>query len=422
MQKMQDKLKPNFAMLFAPIISMCILTVGNTFYMTYTTLELEKMGQANWVIGLVSAAYFTGMMLGSYFTQKLIVRIGYIRGYVLFATMMALGAMLQGIFYAPILWGAFRFICGYALAGLFIVVESWCLEGAGSAYKGRVLSIYLLLYYFVQASGQYLLNIDFGSVLLAFCVISMFASLSIIPVSLTKFEMPRQERVELLSPWVIFKRAPLGIWASFVAGVILGSIYTIYPLFLKQVNYPADTISTMMFAIIIGGMLLQIPIGKLSDIMDRRKVLLFMLIGATVVSVLVCLIHNSFYEMILLSFILGGLTFTIYPISISHTSDYLDPDQLVGVIGLLALAYGVGSMFGPVLATSFMSIFGSFGFFIFVAIMCIALILYTLWRFSVRVTPAAEDDKVQFQQMAPESSAASEALVEQQLIDDKNDS
>ena len=140
---MSEYKSANFAMLFAPILSMCILTIGNTFYTTYTTLELEKMGQSNFIVGLISAAYFTGMVLGSYFTQRLILRIGYIRAYALFATLMAAGAMSQGVFYDVNVWAVARFICGYALAGLFIVVEAWCLEGAGSKHKGLVLSIYL---------------------------------------------------------------------------------------------------------------------------------------------------------------------------------------------------------------------------------------------------------------------------------------
>ena len=413
------KKSSRFAMLFAPIVSMCVLTLGNTFYTTYTTLELERTGQGNGLIGLVSAVYFTGMVIGSYLTQKPILRIGYIRAYVLFATLMAVGSLLQGMFYSAWLWVIFRFICGYALAGLFIVVESWCLEGAGDNFKGRVLSVYLLLYYFAQAIGQYLLKVNYSSALFAFCVISILASLSTIPVSLTRFNMPKKNEIELLSPKILFKKAPLGIWAALASGVILGSIYTIYPLFLKQNHYPAGTVATMMFAIILGGMILQIPIGRFSDLIDRRKVLLSVLIAAFVIAILICLLNDSFYEMLLLSFLLGGVTFAIYPISISHASDYLSPEKLVGVVGLLALAYGFGSMLGPLFVTGSMSVFGPFGFFIFIAAVCLVLIVYTIWRIYICTEIPSEAEKVQFQQMSPEASLASEGVYEQQRIDEK---
>ena len=412
-------MKPNFAMLFAPVISMCILMLGSSFCMSYTTIELERMGISNAIIGLISAAFFSGMMLSSYFSQKLIVRIGYIRSYVLFATLMALGSIMQGVVYIPIVWALLRFLCGYALAGLFIVVESWCLEGAGEQFKGRVLSFYLAIYYFAQASGQFFLNIEFSSTLMAFCVISMLASLSVIPVSMTKFEMPKQERPEFLSPLILFRKVPLGMWASFTAGMILGAIYSIYPLFLTQVNYSADVIAYAMFAVIFGGMTLQLPIGKISDFKDRRKVLLAVLISAMIISLLICFINAHLWQVILLSFLLGGLTFTIYPISISYSSDHLDARHLVGIVGLLALFYGLGSMFGPIFSTFFMSLFGAFGFFVFISFTCILLIAYILWRMYASVRVVNQAEKVQFQSIAPEVSVATETLYEQQMIDEK---
>ncbi|WP_116964177.1 MFS transporter [Fastidiosibacter lacustris] len=410
--------KPKYAMLFTPILSMCILTIGNTFYTTYTTLELERMGQSNFIVGLISAAYFTGMVLGSYFSQKLILRIGYIRAYVLFATLMGLGAISQGIFYDVPIWGISRFICGYALAGLFIVVEAWCLEGAGKSHKGLVLSIYLFIYYFVQASGQFLLNIPFNSVLMTFCVISILASISIIPVCLTRFEMPKQEHPNLLSPVILYKKAPLGMWTALVAGMILGSIYTIYPLFLKQAKIPIESISYLMFAIILGGMLLQLPIGKISDLVDRRIVLVSMLIGSVFISILICIFHNNFWQLAIFSFILGGLTFTFYPLSISYSSDYLSADQLIGIVGILALSYGMGSMIGPLGVTWLMSLFGPFGFFIYVGFVCLLLMTYTLWRIRVRQAPN-NNEKVAFQSMAAETSVAIEVVYEQQLMEEK---
>ena len=190
-------------------------------------------------------------------------------------------------------WAIFRFISGYALAGLFIVVESWCSEGADSQYRGRILAIYLFIYYLTQASGQFLINISFSTVLLAFCVVSILASLSILPVCPTRFEMPKREMVDLASPWTLFKKVPLGIWAAFVSGAILGGIYTIYPLFLTQSAAKDGMVAYVMFTTIIGGVLLQFPIGKISDMIDRRKVLLILMIATIVISVFIAIFHGA---------------------------------------------------------------------------------------------------------------------------------
>ena len=42
---------------------------------------------------------------------------------------------MQGILYMPITWIILRFLCGYVLAGLFIVVESSLLQGADDKFK-----------------------------------------------------------------------------------------------------------------------------------------------------------------------------------------------------------------------------------------------------------------------------------------------
>ncbi|MFZ9035467.1 MAG: MFS transporter, partial [Francisellaceae bacterium] len=394
-----------FAMLVAPILSMCILAFGNTFYTTFTTVELNHMGESNWIVGIVSAAFFAGMMLGSLFSQKLILRLGYIRAYIFFAALMSMVSLLQGIIIEPISWGVLRLLCGYALAGLFIVIESWCLDSVTADYKGRILSIYLFCYYFVQASGQFMLNIDFATTLMAFAVISLFATFSIIPVSLTRFEMPKKEGIELLSPFKLAKKAPLSIWAAMVGGFTIGCIYAIYPLFLKQLDYKANGISYMMFSTILGGMILQLPIGRLSDKYDRRRVLLVITVISVMICALIMMLHD-FWSLGILSFILGGLTFTIYPLSIAHASDYVDNSQITGVIGVLTISYGIGSMLGPIGITWFMSMFGPFGFFVFMGFVCLLFTIYILWRLNVRPKALPQEEKVSFTSMAPEAAIA----------------
>lgn len=409
--------KINFPMIFTPLVSVFILTIGNSFYTTYTTIELERVGIANTIVGLIAAASFLGMMLGSYSSQKLIFRIGYIRSYILFSVMISLCSMIQGIFYEPYLWGFLRFLCGYALSGLFIVTESWCLEGAGEKLKGLVLSFYLSVYYLAQASGQLILNIEFNNYIIPFCMISILASLSIIPINLTKFDIKHQDHSEMLSPSVLWKKVPLGLWSAFVAGMILGSIYSVYPLFLKKVSTLKSDVAYAMFAVVIGGMSLQLPIGKISDFKDRRKVIFFITNISLIISILMCFLYK--YNIIILSFLLGGFTFTLYPLSISYACDCLNEKNLVGVVSLLALFYGLGSMFGPIFSTLSMSLFGDIGFFVFISSSCALLAFYTSWRMKISTETCSQDEKVQFHTIAPEISIATETVYEQQVIEDK---
>jgi len=397
-------------MLIAPTLSMLILTLGNGFFTTITTLALKDLHGSALLIGIVASGYFLGLMWGSYRSSKLINRVGHIRAYAVFATMMTVGSLLQGIFSSAILWFFLRLITGYALAGLFIVIESWLLARSDESNKGRILAFYLLIYYLAQAASQLLLKVPYQSTLVAFVMIAVLASVSIIPVSVTRFSAPEVERQHLTSMRELWKLAPLGIWAAFIAGTILGVIYAMYPLVLKEIHLATGDIAYIMAATVLGGAALQVPIGKLSDHVDRRKVIFLVCVLTLVVSVLALMLPKNIWTLLIVSFLLGGLSFTFYPLSISHASDYLSTNQAVAVIAMLTLLYGVGSAIGPIVLPAFMKIFGPYGFYVYMGIVVIVLGLYTGWRLTRR-EPAK--DTVAFVSTVPETGLAAEEIAEQ---------
>ena len=414
-------MRTRILLLVSPILGMCILTIGNGFFTTLSTIQLNHLGESTWVIGIISAMYFLGMTAGPYFSQPLIARVGFIRAYSIFAAIMAISTILLGMFSNPIIWAILRFICGYALAGLFVVIESWCLCAAGKN-KGTVFSFYLFAYYGAQSASQLLLNIHFSQALVAFCVVSVLASFSIVVVSTTRVDAPIPESEGLVQPWKFLKIIPLSIWTAFVGGIILGSIYTIYPLFLQKVGLNSGHLSYIMMATVLGGMCLQIPIGKLSDRMDRRLVLLYVLIIFVAISALLLLLHHYYWQLLIGSFIMGGMSFVLYPLSISHASDYVEENQILSVIGTLTITYGFGSMFGPLLVSFIMEAIGALGYFILMLIVSVPLIFYTLYRMQIR-TKVKEADKVSFTSATAEIMGGgivsdSNIAVEQNMIEE----
>jgi MFS family permease len=412
-------MRKKILLLISPILGMCILTLGNGFFTTLSTVQLNNIGYSAWIIGIISSVYFLGMTLGPYFSQSLIARVGFIRSYVIFAAILSISTLLLGVFNNPILWMILRFICGYALAGLFVVIESWCLCAAGSKNKGTVFSFYLFAYYGAQSVSQLFLNIHFSEVIVAFCLVSVLASFSIIIVSITRVDAPIPEYEGSTPPWRILNKIPLSIWTAFVGGVILGSIYTIYPLFLQDVGLVNNRLSYIMMITLLGGMLFQIPIGKLSDIIDRRVVLFFVLLIFIIVSALILLIHEFYWELLIGSFILGGMSFVLYPLSISHASDYVAENQIINVIGTLTISYGLGSMIGPLVISVLIEILGPYGYFILMLVIAISLASYTIYRIIVG-RKIENDDKVCFTSTTAEVMGGgvsdSNIAVEQNLV------
>lgn len=400
-------------LILTPIIAMCVLSFGNGYFTTYSSIELNSLGRSNLMIGIISAAYFFGMTAGSYFSQFTIVRVGYIRAFVLFASLMAISTLIVGINKSVPVWVFFRFVCGYSLAALFIVIESWCILSAEKKNRGLVFSIYLFVYYGTQALSQLMINVHFSNGLLAYCFISSLCSVAIVLMAFTKTVAPVPHSEEVCSPIRIIKKVPLAMAASVIGGSLLGSIYTLLPIFMVRVNIQHDMVSVLMMTTILGGMLLQVPIGKISDLMDRRKVILLAGAGILIASLLITVFHTSYLIFGVVIFVFGGCAFVIYPLSISHASDFLEENEVLGAIGVLTIAYGIGSVVSPVIISSVMSLFGPFGFFIITAILSAILCLYSTYRIFVRKSAV---DTSSFTIATPESLNFSEA---QEIVSEK---
>jgi MFS family permease len=376
------KIQPSF---IAPLASIMTLVLGSGFYTTYTTLHLQEMGIQEWMIGCISCTYFCGLLISAFCSQHFILRVGHIRAFVTFASVIAVVTLLQGIYPSPSLWILLRFLSGYGLAGICVVVESWLMESAEEADRGTVLSIYMIAYYGAQACSQMFLNFQFATALLPYCLITILSSLSVLPVCMTRFQAPCPENPSILPFNYLYKRIPLGLIGCVIAGMILAPLYTLLPLYLKLNAKTRPEIGHIMMALIVGGTLLQYPIGKLSDRLDRRYVLIGVSIVAIIGSLLFIPDYYSNSWLIFLSFCLGGATFTIYPLSISYTIDHVKRSDMVSAIATLLLAYGLGSSLGPLLAPLLMKVVGPNGLCIYLLLMCLVLFTYTFYKIRTQV-------------------------------------
>ena len=141
-----------------PLISLVIVMLGNGFFNTYSSLRISIDGYPAWVIGIINASYYAGVMLGSIYIEKLIDRIGHIRTFAMFASINSAVILLQSFIIGAVSWTFFRFFVGFCAAAFFIVIESWLLLSTGIRTRGKILSLYMLTLYLAQGSGQFILN------------------------------------------------------------------------------------------------------------------------------------------------------------------------------------------------------------------------------------------------------------------------
>ncbi|GAB3019574.1 MFS transporter [Bowmanella dokdonensis] len=414
--------------LASPLISLLIYSVGHGLLTTLLTLRLAEEQVSVTLIGLVSTAYFAGLMAGTFINSKLIVRVGHIRAYAAYASILCSLALLYGLFFSPGSWILFRLLGGFAAGGLFVVIESWIMVSSPVRLRGRLMALYMVLFYAAMVLGQLLLKQMDILELLPFVVAGLAASLSVIPLALSRVDMPRFERHEKLSIPTLIRLTPTAVFACFASGLTLSVAYGLLPLFFAKEGMANEDIADMVAFMILGGMCLQYPLGRLSDRFDRRLVLLG-LFGAILAVSLVFMMFNTASNVGLASLMVacfGGVIFAVYPISLSQACDELNPSQVIAGNQGLLLCYSIGAMSGPILAPLFMNALGAKGMFIYFGTIAGLTVLFLIWRRAVRA-PVPIEEHVAFSATTPNSPVMaeldprSEALEPEENIEEEPD-
>ncbi|WP_374807198.1 MFS transporter, partial [Pseudochrobactrum kiredjianiae] len=373
------------AMILAPLLGLFIVSIGNGFLSSLTTLRLDTAGASATVVGLVSSAYFIGLTLGAVFHDRLIARIGHIRAYSSFACLITVSVLLQGMYFDVWFWFALRLLYGWAAIGIFLVIESWLLLASDQKMRGRILALYMIALYGSGMLGQIALGtIDAWGDVAPFMAAAILASLSVLPIVILPRVTPVVERVEALNPLDLLRMTPSGVIGCFGSGIAIAAIYALLPLYLQRTGRDVGEIGTMMASVILGAMVLQYPVGRWSDRQDRRIVLITISIACVVLSALIIVIPPSSPLLIFVFFLLGGAIFAIYPVAVSFAADSTSADALVRMIQGLLLINSLGSAISPLIISPVMAAMGPVGLFWALSILNILMVGFFVWRRGAR--------------------------------------
>ncbi|MFH1983461.1 MAG: MFS transporter [Pseudomonadota bacterium] len=370
------------------------LLMGVGLLGTFLSLRMTMAGFSTEVIGLILAAYYVGLVLGSFVCQRLVARVGHIRTFAALAAVATAAVMLHGVFFSAWAWGLLRLVTGIATMGLYMVIESWLNECTEPRYRGRVFSIYMVLSYLGIGIGQILLNLADPALPTHFFIAGMLLALCLVPVSLTTAispSMPAPARFNLL---VILKKAPLGMVGCLTAGLINSAFYAMGPVFGHGIGLSVAQLSLLMGATVLGGLLLQWPVGLISDRFDRTLVLPALAVMVSAISALVVFTAGlSFGGLLVIMVCFGGVFFTIYPVAVARSHDLFDAGEVVSVSAGLLLCYGIGASVGPVVAAFVMNaVSNPYGLFIFMAVvplMYAAMAHFLRRREMIEIVPVA---------------------------------
>ncbi len=395
------------------LIGVALLMLGNGLQGSLLGLRGAAEGFSNAVIGWVMASFFAGFLVGASVAVRTVRRVGHVRVFAALAAIASVSILAHGLFVSPIVWAALRFVTGVCFAGVFVVAESWLNDSATNETRGRLLSFYMFSSFAGMGGGQLLLNVADPEQIDLFILVSALISLSVVPMLLIAAPTPTASRLDPTptAPQTdmlrrVYAASPLGVVGTFAGGVINGAVFGMGAVYAIERGLSVEGAAYFMGALIAGAALLQWPIGKLSDTIDRRRTMT----GVSFAAALLALLANSagegaaFWALVAL---FGGASLSLHTLSLAYTNDYLEPTEMVGASGVLVLVLGLGSVIGPLLAGLAIGAFGAEGYFLLLALTHVALSLFAIWRMTQR---APLDQDAQGPYVALPTGASSVAI------------
>ena len=367
------------------LIAAGILLGGNGLQGTLIAMRGAAEGFSPATIGFMGTAYFGGFLLGCVFISRIMKAVGHVRSFSALAAIASAGTLLLVLIIDPVMWSAIRFATGFCFAGLFTLIESWLNSGIQNHDRARALALYRIIDIGSVTGAQFLIPVFGTGGFAIFAIMSIMITLSLVPVSLgdrSNPTAPDDVKLDLARVWRISPLASIGCIA---VGMTNSAFRTLSPVYAEQIGMSVTDVVTFISIGIIGGAIIQYPLGHLSDLWDRRRILLITTCGAMLSALaLVFLAGTGPLANFALVFVFGSFAMPLYSLSAAHANDRADKGEFVLVNAALMLFYSIGAIGGPLIAASFMQHFGPRWLFIFCATVYAVFILIIVYRMQAR--------------------------------------
>jgi MFS family permease len=400
---------PTLVPIGALLCGIALLLLGSGLLNTVVALRGSLEGFSDATLGLIGSTYFLGFFLGTFIAPRLIRRIGHIRAFAFFGATVAACILLHAIIVHPWFWMGLRVLTGMGLVGFYAVIESWLNDQTAPARRGQVFAAYMVVNLAALAGAQQMLRLDSPANFTLFAVAAVFVCLSLLPVTMTRFPQPVIATRVRLRLGLIWRAAPAAFVGALSSGLSMGAFWSLTPVYGERLGLDAAGIGLLMTAAIVGGALLQWPMGRFSDAGDRRLALAVAALGAALAAVAVALFGDIEHLPLAGLFVYGGMAFAIYPIVVAHLVDHLHhEDILSGNTGVLFL-HGLGAAAGPAIAGALMGGMGAIALPLHLGLAFVPLALFALvlWR---RSADEIVEEAAQFTAMMRTSPAVLEMV------------
>lgn len=388
----------------AIVFAVAIIEFSNGSLQSLIPIRIALVDASPIMSGLVATGFGIGFMLGCVICPRVIRAVGHVRAYTAFAAIAAVMLLMFQIAILLPLWMALRLMMGICLAGLLTVADSWINSATPSHMRGQVLAIYATVITVAMACSQLLLRIDDVLAPTLIMIMSGLFSLAVVPISLTRAQNPPPPENVSLSLTRLYQIAPVAAVGAFVSGLLSAAIMTVTPYFFISNNVPTDILALAMMMFMIGKLLAQVPLGRLSDRIDRRQVIS----GCSLLLAVICLIGGIIapgrgigisgeagwlvqYGVFFTLLLIGATALTQFPICMAHAHDRATGEMTLMVSSTMLFVWASGAVVGPTLCTVMMTYAGAHGIYFFIAIFAMVLAVFAMWRVTQQKSVSPEE-------------------------------
>lgn len=358
---------------------------------------MAEASVSTFAAGIVLSLYYAGYIIASLTSNQIINRVGHIRAFSTYISLFSALVLMHYFSDNPVYWGILRLLEGYCMGSSFMCLESWLNTRANNNNRGLLMSLYMITSYLGASTGQLLLNIPDPQGIVIYIVVSVIFSLALVPISLTALPSPNITVHKSMSLIKLYKISPVGVIGCLCSGIFVGGFYSLGAIYANLIGLDVQMTSLFMFFGVLGGLLIQFPLGRLSDRMDRRFLMMWI---AGILFFIAPWVHffvsDGVWQLCTGALLLGCGTFILYPLSVSHVNDLIEDDDRVNAAGMLILLQSLGMIFGPVAISYFMQHFGAISFVLAYSAVTAGFVLFTLKHITfkpdinyINITPTA---------------------------------
>jgi MFS family permease len=381
-----------------PLISTALLMLGSGFLGSLLPLRFSALGLSDGVIGLIATAESLGFLTGCLYAHKVIAPVGLERAYATFAGVKSVAIL--GLYFSdsvPTL-AVLRFLIGINAAGLAIIVESWLNALVPNEQRGRVLTIYVLVYGLFFGVGQLCsqsLDVRGPELLFIAGIATTLALVPMVAIDVRAPVLPGRVKLEILKA---LRTSPVSVIACLLNGLILTAFTTVGPLLGARIGFDQQRIVLLMACVSLGGLFLQWPIGYFSDKVDRLHALIGLGVGILAVAAALVWADNRmpFALLALLFGVFGGLAESLYAVGVAHANDRAVATDYVALSSTLLFVWALGSSVGPTAGTYAIQLITPRAFFVYVMVLTLAFTVFAIWRLSRRKADPIVESREEF--------------------------